>query len=497
MCYTIFNSYKTETKQRWRCFTTRSHQMNKLRQLLLTGLVLCLLFLTAPHFFADDDYNTTLDRLGRLQALANTYVKDQDPDADPIVLTLAYTRVGEYNTQMWQLTAGVRDAAFESYVNSSDSDLQALQDVTTVELPGGQKIDFGHLLASMNLVYNGIPITGSWGGDCMQLAKAYYGQASDEAGYANAMRATFNIDDDGTNSVFGDQDLRADIDSVNVGATLTKDSDIAKALKDYYENLSANVVDYARAKQFIMLSFGTVDTSSDSFKDEVYNAMMEDSGMQLLLYMNGMWTTQGWTVKEDYAPALHGATDLLAEWLSTSVNGEKIKSDTNDRLVAMGGQALSEALAALGDSDAASEALNAAQNALDGAGSTASTADSMISGATETLQEKFNIKIFQLILLIVAAAAILMMIVSIALFASHHSKRKKAFEKEQREKARARRAARRQVQNAQNGQNSQRRSSQNRPRRAEDEDQSVRPARRREDAQDYDQQPARRPRRHE
>ena len=497
MCYTIFNSYKTETKQRWRCFTTRSHQMNKLRQLLLTGLVLCLLFLTAPHFFADDDYNTTLDRLGRLQALANTYVKDQDPDADPIVLTLAYTRVGEYNTQMWQLTAGVRDAAFESYVNSSDSDLQALQDVTTVELPGGQKIDFGHLLASMNLVYNGIPITGSWGGDCMQLAKAYYGQASDEAGYANAMRATFNIDDDGTNSVFGDQDLRADIDSVNVGATLTKDSDIATALKDYYENLSANVVDYARAKQFIMLSFGTVDTSSDSFKDEVYNAMMEDSGMQLLLYMNGMWTTQGWTVKEDYAPALHGATDLLAEWLSTSVNGEKIKSDTNDRLVAMGGQALSEALAALGDSDAASEALNAAQNALDGAGSTASTADSMISGATETLQEKFNIRIFQLILLIVAAAAILMMIVSIALFASHHSKRKKAFEKEQREKARARRAARRQAQNAQNGQNRQRRSSQNRPRRAEDEDQSVRPARRREDAQDYDQQPARRPRRHE
>ena len=128
-----------------------------------------------------------LDRLGRLQALANSYVETEDSSADPIVLTLSYTRTGDYNTQMWQLTAGVRDAAFENYVNTNDSDLQSLQGMSTVTLPGGQNIDFGHLLASMNLVYNGIPIAGSWGGDCMQLAKAYYGQASDEAGYADVI----------------------------------------------------------------------------------------------------------------------------------------------------------------------------------------------------------------------------------------------------------------------------------------------------------------------
>ena len=405
---------------------------------MLAGLVLCLLFLTAPHTFADD-YDIVLDRLGRLQALANTYVETEDTEADPIVLTLSYTRTGDYNTQMWQLTAGARDATFENYVNANDSDLQALQGMNTVTLPGGQNIDFGHLLASMNLVYNGIPITGSWGGDCMQLAKAYYGQASDEA-----VRATFAIDDVGSVSVFGDQDLRADIDSINVGATLTKDTDIATALRDYYENLSANVVDYARAKQFILLNFGTVDTAADNFGDVVYETMLEDSGMQLLLYMNGMWTTSGWTVNSDYAPALHGAADLLAEWLATAVNNEKIKSETNDRLVAMGGEALAEALTALGDSDAASEALTAAQNALDGASSTASTTESVISDATQTLQQKFNVKIFQLVLLIVAAAAIFMLILSCAMFASHHSKRKKAFEKKQR----ARRAAARKKQAA-------------------------------------------------
>ena len=177
---------------------------------------------------------------------------------------------------------------------------------------------------------------------------------------------------------------------------------------------------------------GAVFAEMGELKDrlEQYAAlqtMLEDSGMQLLLYMNGMWTTSGWTVNNEYAPALHGAADLLAEWLANAVNNEKIKSDTNDRLVAM-----AEALAALGYSDAASEALAAAQNAADSASSTASTTESVISDATQTLQQKFNVKIFQLVLLIVAAAAIFMLILSCAMFANHHSKRKKEFEKKQR-----------------------------------------------------------------
>ena len=79
--------------------------------------------------------------------------------------------------------------------------------------------------------------------------------------------------------------------------------------------------------------------------------------MQLLFYMNGMWSVNGWQIKEDYAPAVRGAADLFAEYLAGAVNHEKVKSETNDRLVAMGGQALSDALAALGDSDAAAAAL--------------------------------------------------------------------------------------------------------------------------------------------
>lgn len=391
--------------------TTHSHTNTKPlpRHIWLLGLVLALFAWAAPRAAAED-YDTTLDRLGRLQDLAVTYAADHD--SDPILLTLSYTRTGDYNTSMWQLTAGARDTEFDSYVAQQDADLAALQGMNTVTLPTGEAIDFGHLLASMNLVYNGLPITGSWGGDCMQLAQVYYGQAGDAAGYAQLMRSTFNIADDGSVSKFGDQDLRADLDSVVVGSQLTKGTDIADALRSYYDGLT----EYDRAYQFISLSFGTADTSSEAFSDTVYNCLLEDTGMQLLFYMNGMWTTSGWTLEESYVPAIRGATDLLAEYLAGCVNGEKVKSETNNRLVAMGGQALADALTALGDSDAASAALEAAENSVS---STASSTSAVISDATQTLQSRFDVKIYQLFLLIIAAVAVFFLILSCALFVSH------------------------------------------------------------------------------
>lgn len=385
------------------------------RLLAMLFLLLGLFCAAALPAHAEDDYNTTLDRLSRLQTLAREFSSSRDDAPDPIVLTLSYTRTGDYNTTIWQLTAGVRDTEFESYVNSSDAELASLQSLNTVTLPTGEKIDFGHMLASMNLVYNGIPITGSWGGDCQQLAQQYYGQAQDAAGYAAAMRATFNIDDDGSLSKFGDQDLRADMDSVIVGSKVMQDTDLADALRSYYENLT----EYDRAKEFISLSFGTQDTSSSSFADAVYRALLDDSGMQLLFYMNGMWSVNGWQIKEDYAPAVRGAADLFAEYLAGAVNHEKVKSETNDRLVAMGGQALSDALAALGDSDAAAAALAAANELADGTQSAVSSGSDAISAARDTLQTKFNVKIFQLILLIAAGLAAFMLVFSMVMFVVH------------------------------------------------------------------------------
>ena len=386
--------------------------MTRLPRLLwLLGFVLALCFWAAPRAAAAE-YDDTLDRLGRLQDLAESYAAEHE--GDPILLTLSYTRTGSYNTAIWQLTAGARDSEFEAYVNENDADLAALQGTPSLTLPTGEPTDFGHMLASMNLVYNGLPITGSWGGDCMELAKSFHGQADDAAGYAGLMQSAFNTGDS-SSSVFSAEDLRADLDSVVVGSQLTRDSDIADTLRSYYDGLT----EYDRAYQFIALSFGTVNTSDSGFSDVVYNAIVQDTGMQLLFYMNDMWTGSGWTIDESYAPAVRGATDLLAGYLAGAVNGDRVKSESNNRLVAMGSQALADALNALGDSEAASAALAAAQT---GASSTVSSTEAVLSEATQTLQSSFNVKIFELFLLIVAAIAVFFLIMSCALFVSHRRK---------------------------------------------------------------------------
>ena len=396
------------------CVATHTKTNRMPQFLVMLGLCLTALFFGALPAHAAD-YDTVVDGLSRLQALASEFAASSDTADDAVQLTLSYTRANEYNTSVWQLTAGLRNSEFDSFVAERDPGLADLQGMNSVTLPNGEAIDFGHLLASINLTYRGLPAAGGWGGDCMQLAKAYYGQAGDAAGYAQAMRDTFNMNDDGTNSVFGDQDLRADLDSVIIGTQLTADTNLADTLRSYY----ANLTDYDRAYQFIALSFGTVNTADASFADTVYNALLQDSGAQLLLYLNGMWQKDPWQVSGEYAPALRGATDLLAEYLAGAVNQEKVTNSSGTSLVAMGSQALAEALTVLGDSDAASAVLAADAAAEPTPEPESDTASAMLDGATDTLRAHFNVKIFQVVLLVIGAVAVFVLIFSIAVLVSH------------------------------------------------------------------------------
>ena len=328
---------------------------------------------------------------------------------------LAYTRMGAYNDTVWQLTAGSKDPDFETYVLDNNGDLADLMGMGDLELPNGQSIDFGHLLASINLVYRGVPITGSWGGDCMELAQQFSGQASDVDGYISLMQESFGTEDD--SSTFGAQDLRADLDSVNIGSQLTTDTNLADLLRRYYADLS----DYDRVYQFIALSFGSVKTGdSTTFRDTVYNTMVSDAGMQLLLYLKGMWSSDGWTIQSDAEPALQGAAYVFADYLSSAVNGEDVKSD-GASLKSMSGQSLSDALNALGESDAANAALGALNSATDAANSSSGAVSDALDEATASLKSGFNAQVFQLVLLVIAAAALFCMILFLVLMSKQMS----------------------------------------------------------------------------
>ena len=380
-----------------------------MKRLRLIGLLAAMMLLAAFSLpVAAEDYDTVMDGLSRLYSLAGQYAQDNSGQSlDPIELTLSYTRTGVYNSGIWQVTAGVRDAGFESYVAEQDGDLVSLQGLGSVETSAGS-VDFGHLLASLNLVYRGLPVAGSWGGDCMELARQYAGQASDAAGYADLMSGTFEDD----NSVFGGDDLRADLDAVVIGSRLSQGADLAQTIWDYYS--SAN--EYDRASQFIALTFGDVNTGDVStFGDEIYQAATQDTGMQLLLYLNQMWVSDGWTIAEDSAVPLQGACRVFAQYLSGAVNGDRVKSDADTRMVTMAGDMLAEFLSAMGDGDAASAALSANDGSETSTTSSGSSVSEIFSGAAQGIQSGFSLQVFETVLLVIGAAALMLLLICIVM----------------------------------------------------------------------------------
>lgn len=388
--------------------TQITHTLRRLARVAV--LLVLLLALFVPHAAAQE-YDETLDQLGRLQAMATDFLGQDQTGTDPVLLTLSFTRTGEYNTMVWQLVAGMRDPEFEEYIKQNAPDLMALQEVTTVTLPNGEAIDFGHLLAAINLAYKGIPVSGSWGGDCMELARQLSGQAGDVDGYRALMGNYFNSPDV-AQSTFSDQDLRADLDAVVLGDRLTAETDLAGLLREYY----ASVNEHDRAYQFIALSFGTVETGDQAaFREQVYQALTSDAGMQLLLFMNGMWQTEGWQIAPDAAPALRAASDLFADYLSNAVGGERVKSEKSVLMVTEAREALAQALEALGESEAASAALNAAPQTEPTTQSGASSGvEEVFSGAADTLIG-INAQTVQLVLLVISVGALLGMVICLAL----------------------------------------------------------------------------------
>ena len=221
----------------------------------------------------------------------------------------------------------------------------------------------------------------------------------------DAVRHGFGI------SVLSRRLVRADLDAVIIGAGLSQGGDVAQAVKDYYS--SAN--EYDRAYQFIALTFGDVNTGNTTdFANEVYQAATQDTGMQLLLYLNGMWVSDGWTIAEEASAPLQGACQVFAEYLSGAVNGDKVKSDSDTRMITMAGDQLSQFLSAMGDDSAASAALSANDGESETANS-GSTVSEIFSGAAQGFQSGFSLQVFEIVLLVIGAGALMMLLICIVM----------------------------------------------------------------------------------
>ena len=369
---------------------------------LLAVFAMLAVFVTLPAHA--EDYDTVLDGLGRLQSLAESYAAESGDD--PIELTLSYTRGGTYTSKIWSMVGGARDADFANLADSEG--LTYLVNLSSVETPCGS-VDFGHMLASINLVYRGLPIAGGWGGDCMELARQHLGNASDADGYVSLMAGSF----DSSDSMFGGDDLRADLDSVVIGAQLTEGASVAETIRSYY----SSITEYDRAYQFIALSFGDVNTGdSSAFRQTVYETLTRDTGMQLLLYVNGMMSVaDGWTITADAAPALQGASYVFADYLAGAVDGARVSGSGDTRMVTMAVQALADALAGIGDSDAASAVLNSQDSSSGSSSASRGSVSEVFSGAASSIQSGFDLQIYETVLLILGAVALLVLLLSIVM----------------------------------------------------------------------------------
>lgn len=350
-------------------------------------------------------YDEVFVQLEQLQILAESYAEQSGTGESPIDLALSYLRVGSYNTTLWQLTAGVRDPEFVAYVDEHSVDVSELPYVKSLTMPNGQTVDFNHLMASLQLVRKGLPVAGSWGGDAAQIAQAYEGRAADADGYIALMQSNFNT---GESSLFGSEDLRADMDSVIMGAKMNDSIRLAALLQEHY---TADLTDYQRAYQFIALTFGTVNTQDQAaFREMVYDTLIEDTGMQLLLYLNGMWLRDTWSLDPEAEAPLRAISTLLADTLSAAVNGETVESTNGYRMTTKASQALADALNALGDPLAAQAAL-AAGNALDAT----PQPEGVLGGIQQSLREKLDPYVLRSVLLVIGGISLLGMLVCLVM----------------------------------------------------------------------------------
>ena len=155
---------------------------------------------------------------------------------------------------------------------------------------------------------------------------------------------------------------------------------------------------------------------SSAFRQTVYETLTRDTGMQLLLYVNGMMSVaDGWTITADAAPALQGASYVFADYLAGAVDGARVSGSGDTRMVTMAVQALADALAGIGDSDAASAVLNSQDSSSGSSSASSGSVSEVFSGAASSIQSGFDLQIYETVLLILGAVALLVLLLSIVM----------------------------------------------------------------------------------
>lgn len=292
----------------------------------LVGTMLCGCLLLAPGARAAETtaLEDALEQTARLQQLAEEYAAGQQTETEPLTLTINYIRAQRYADTTWDMILGEPSEEFAGFVEQQAPELAQLQTLENVEIPAtGEPVDFVHLVAGIGATWKRLPVVCTWGGDCIQLAGSVQGSGMDEESCIQQLKPYFACEDENA-SLLPKSDWLADLDGVNIGSTLTQDSDLAESIREYYRSISAG----ERARRFVLAQFGEVDTGDQqAFRQQVKDKFFSDSGVQLLLLSQKQMTLdeeRNFVVVDSLNAPLNAVCSLTADTLAEMLDGAKV-----------------------------------------------------------------------------------------------------------------------------------------------------------------------------
>ena len=292
----------------------------------LVGTMLCGCLLLAPGARAAEPtaLEDTLEQTARLQQLAEEYAAGQQTEMEPLTLTINYIRAQRYADTTWDMILGEPSEDFAGFVEQQAPELAQLQTLENVEIPAtGEPVDFVHLVAGIGATWKRLPMVCTWGGDCIQLAGSVQGSGMDEGSCIQQLKPYFACEDENA-SLLPKSDWLADLDGVNIGSTLTQDSDLAESIREYYRSISTG----ERARRFVLAQFGEVDTGDQqTFRQQVKDKFFSDSGVQLLLLSQKQMTLdeeRNFLVVDSLNAPLNAVCSLTADTLAEMLDGAKV-----------------------------------------------------------------------------------------------------------------------------------------------------------------------------
>ena len=292
----------------------------------LVGTMLCGCLLLAPGARAAETtaLEDALAQTARLQQLAEEYAAGQQTETEPLTLTINYIRAQRYADTTWDMILGEPSEEFAGFVEQQAPELAQLQTRENVEIPAtGEPVDFVHLVAGIGATWKRLPVVCTWGGDCIQLAGSVQGSGMDEESCIQQLKPYFACEDENA-SLLPKSDWLADLDGVNIGSTLTQDSDLAESIREYYRSISTG----ERARRFVLAQFGEVDTGDQqAFRQQVKDKFFSDSGVQLLLLSQKQMTLdeeRNFVVVDSLNAPLNAVCSLTADTLAEMLDGAKV-----------------------------------------------------------------------------------------------------------------------------------------------------------------------------